>query len=90
MGWQNNPLSSSSIHPLNIVPQQSVRLIGYGKPFNGPSLNPTNKPKLEYAYIHGLLEGNYSCDKITPFSYLNSNTSSHCETQIANNHAVAY
>ncbi len=49
-----------------------------------------NKPKLEYAYIYGLMEGNYSCDKITHFSYLNSNKSLHCETQIANNHAVAY
>jgi hypothetical protein len=44
MGWQNNFLSSSSINPLNIVPQGSVRLIGYGKPLNGPSPNPTDKP----------------------------------------------
>jgi hypothetical protein len=48
-----------------------------------------NKPKLEYAYIYGLTEGNYSCGKITHFSYLNSNKSLHCETQIANNHVVA-
>ena len=59
-----------------------MRLIGYGKPFNGPSPNPTNKPKLDYAYIYGLTEGNYGCDENTPFSYLNSVKSLHCETQI--------
>ncbi len=71
------------------MPQGSVRVIGYGKLLNDPSPNPTNKPKLEYAYVYGLMEGNYSCDKNTPFSYLNSNKSLHCETQIAIDHAVA-
>ncbi len=57
-------------------------MIGYGKPFNGPSPNSTNKSKFEYAYIYGLTEGNYGCDENTPFSYLNSVKSLHCETQI--------
>jgi hypothetical protein len=70
------------------MPKGSVRLIGYGKPCNGPISNPTNKPKLEYPYIYGLTEGNYGCDKITYFSYLNSNKSVHYETQIANNCTV--
>jgi hypothetical protein len=83
-------LSIILIHSsINIVPQGSVKLIGYGKSINGPTPDPTNKPIIEYTYIYDLTEGSYSCDKNTPFSYLNLNKPLHCETQIANDHAMA-
>jgi hypothetical protein len=47
-----------------------------------------DKLLLRGEHVFDLPEGNYSCGKITHFFYLNSNKSLHCETKIADNHAV--